>query len=133
MNRILRATATSLLLAFAAAPALAHSTVKSTTPTSGSILPASPPEVVIVFNEAARLTSAVIAAAGKPERRAAYSQSGSSTTFTIADPQLGAGRNEIKWKALSKDGHPIEGSVIIVVRPGAVPIAPALASDHHNH
>ena len=43
------------LNAFSAAAALAHSTVTSTDPPSGSILPASPARIVIDFNEPARL------------------------------------------------------------------------------
>jgi methionine-rich copper-binding protein CopC len=119
MNRILKSAALGLALVLTAAPALAHSTVKSTVPASGTVLLSSPQEVVINFNEAARLTSVVLVEAGMPERKLPFTPpSGSANTFTMSTPNLGSGRNEIKWKALSKDGHPISGSIIIVIRSG---------------
>lgn len=124
MSRLLKATLLGIALATSAAPALAHSTVKSTTPVSGSIMTASPPEVVINFSEPARLTSVVLLEPGLPDRKLDFGPSGMATTFTLPAPNLGSGRNEIKWKALSKDGHPIEGSIIVVIRSG-----PALPPD----
>ena len=38
-----------------------------------------------------------------------------------AKPELAPGRNEIRWTALSADGHVIEGSLIIVLRAMARP------------
>ncbi len=119
MNRFLKSAALGLALALTATPALAHSTVKGTVPTSGTVLLSSPNEVVINFNEPARLTSVVLIESGMPERKLPFTPpSGSANTFTMPAPNLGSGRNEIKWKALSKDGHPISGSIIIVIRSG---------------
>ena len=134
MNRFLTSISLGIALAMTSAPALAHSTVKGTIPVSGSILPASPPESVINFNQEARLTSVVVVEAGKPERKLDFMPAGASTSFMVHDPKLAAGRNEIKWKALSKDGHPIEGSIIVVIKPGATPnTPPASPQEHHDH
>ena len=103
----------------------AHSTIKSTSPSSGSILSASPDRISIEFNEAARLTAVIVAAADGSERKLAFAPESSDTVFTIEAPQLAEGRNEVRWTALSKDGHPITGTIIIVVRPGAATPAPA--------
>jgi len=119
MRRFISTAVLGLTLALGAGPALAHSTVKSTFPASGTVMLSSPSEVVINFNEPARLTSVVLVEAGMPERKLAFTPpSGSANTFTMPAPNLGSGRNEIKWKALSKDGHPISGSIIIVIRSG---------------
>jgi methionine-rich copper-binding protein CopC len=99
----------------------AHSTLKQTIPASGSVLTTSPPEVLIQFNEAARLTSVVAAAGEKAERKLSFEPAGSATSFTVKEPTLEKGRNEIRWKALSSDGHPIAGSIIIVIKPSAQP------------
>ena len=115
---------TAALLACFVAPALAHSTLKKTVPASGSVLAASPDEVLIEFNEPARLTSVVVESAGQEERRLEFSPSDSATSFTIRAPKLANGRNELRWKALSKDGHPIGGSIIVVIKPGAEAKAP---------
>ncbi len=133
MIRYSRTLMVGAVMALAAAPALAHSTVKNTVPASGSILAASPAEITINFNEAARVTSIILIEPGKPERKLDFMPSGSSTSFMVHDPKLATGRNEIKWKALSKDGHPIEGSIIIVIKPGATPSSPPPAKDHDHH
>jgi copper resistance protein C len=110
MASYLRALAIGAALILSASPALAHSTVKSTIPASGSVVNRSPESVFINFNEPARMTSVVVAGTGGEERKLEFTPpSGSTTTFRIPAPKLGAGRNEIKWKALSKDGHPISG------------------------
>lgn len=119
MKTLLRSLIVGIALTAAAAPALAHSTIKDTFPKSGSVLLVSPEEIIINFNEPARMTSVVLAEAGMPERKLEFTPgSGSATTFKLPAPKLGSGRNEIKWKALSKDGHPISGSIIIVIRAG---------------
>jgi methionine-rich copper-binding protein CopC len=134
MTKIVRAMLASMAAAFFAAPALAHSTVKSTVPVNGSILPSSPPEIVINFNQEARLTSIVVVEPGKPERKLEFMPGGAAISFMVHDPKLSTGRNEIKWKALSKDGHPIEGTFIVVIKPGAKPSAPpATHQEHQGH
>jgi len=133
MRRFLSMLTILAALLVPATPAFAHSTVKGTVPASGSILPSSPAEVTITFNETARLTSVIVMQPGKPDRKLEAMPSGASTSFMIHDPRLENGRNEIKWTALSKDGHPISGSIIVVIRPGAAPSAPATKPDHQGH
>jgi copper resistance protein C len=133
LRTALRPIIASLALGLIASPALAHTTVASTTPASGAVLPSSPPEVTIAFHEEARLTSVVVTQAGKPDRKLDFMPTGSAKSFMAHEPMLTDGRNEIKWKALSKDGHPIEGSIIVVIKPGATPSAPAPQADHHDH
>lgn len=134
MARYLRALALGAAMMLSATPAIAHSTVKSTIPASGSVLNRSPESVFINFNEPARMTSVVVAETGKPDRKLEFTPpSGSTTTIRIPAPQLGAGRNEIRWKALSKDGHPISGSITIVIKSGATSAAgSAPAGDEHK-
>ncbi len=99
-----------------AGAAPAHSTLRSSTPASGSVLTASPPSITLDFNEATRLVSVgVVTADG--ERRLRMTPSGSATRFsTAATPNLPRGRNAIRWRAISRDGHPVEGTIILVVR-----------------
>lgn len=134
MARYLRALALGAAMIMSAAPAIAHSTVKNTIPASGAVVNRSPDSIFINFNEPARMTSVVVAEAGKADRKLEFTPpSGSTTTIRIPEPQLGAGRNEIKWKALSKDGHPISGSIIIVMQAGATSAgSDAPAKDDHT-
>jgi methionine-rich copper-binding protein CopC len=133
MARYMRALVLGAAMIMSAAPAFAHATVKSTIPASGSVVNRSPDNVFINFNEPARLTSVVVSEAGKADRKLEFTPpSGSTTTVRIPDPRLGAGRNEIKWKALSKDGHPISGSIIIVMKAGPTSSGDAPATDEKH-
>lgn len=131
MKLVANILAPAAIILMAAAPAFAHSTVKSVTPASGSVLLASPAEIVITFNEPARMTSVVVDEPGTGERKLDATPGGLASSFTLPAPKLGSGRNEIKWKALSKDGHPIQGSIIIVIRHGpAVPEGTNTTPEH---
>jgi copper resistance protein C len=101
--------------------AQAHTNVAGTSPKSGAVLEQSPPAIEINFEQAVRMTSVVVLAAGRPERKLQFSPSGSASTFTVTDPALAPGRNEIQWKALSRDGHVISGSLILVIKPATPP------------
>lgn len=96
----------------------AHTNVASTSPKSGAVLERSPPTIEIKFEHPVRMTSVVVlAAAAQPERKLQFSPTESARTFTVTDPALAPGRNEIQWKALSRDGHVISGSLILVIKP----------------
>ena len=136
MAGYLSALALGAAMIMSSPPAFAHSTVKSTVPANGTVVNRSPDSVFINFNEPARMTSVVVAETGKADRKLEFTPpSGSTTSFRIPAPDLGAGRNEIKWKALSKDGHPISGSIIIVIKAGATSSgnAPATDEKHTRH
>ena len=117
MMRLSRRSLALLLGAAAlATSASAHSTLKSSTPASGSVLTASPPAITLEFNEATRLVSVGVFI-GDDERRLRMTPSGSGVRFTTAAaPNLPRGRNVIRWRAISRDGHPVEGTIIIVIR-----------------
>jgi methionine-rich copper-binding protein CopC len=116
MKTAIRAAALAAVLALPV-PALAHTSVASTTPKSGSELAQSPPAVEITFRGEARLTSVVVIDAGKNERKLDFMPKASATSFTLPNPELKPGRNEIQWKALSKDGHVVSGSLVLTVAP----------------
>lgn len=115
-SRAIPAITLCLMLGLPASLVLAHTTVASTSPQSGSVLDQSPPLIEIKFRDAASLTSVVVLEAGKPDRRLQFTPIGSATSFKIQDPGLGSGRNEIQWKALSMDGHVISGSLILMIK-----------------
>jgi copper resistance protein C len=111
-----RTAGVAALMCFAAL-ANAHTNVASTSPKNGAVLERSPPTIEIKFEQPVRMTSIVVlAAAGQPERKLQFSPTGNASTFTVTDPALAPGRNEIQWKALSRDGHVVSGSLIVVVK-----------------
>ncbi len=114
MNWTIKYAAAMLLALSAVASLQAHTSLRSSSPASGSVLTQSPNELTLTFLEPARLTSLVLVTAAG-ERKLPF-KSGSALTFRSAKPALSRGRNEVRWTALSRDGHVIQGSIIIVLR-----------------
>ena len=83
------------------------------------MLAQSPAVVEIRFAHAARLTSVVLLGEDSQERRLDFTPGGSAVSFKLPEPDLGPGRNEIRWKALSDDGHVISGSLIYTIQSDA--------------
>jgi len=96
--------------------ALAHTQATSTNPKSGSVLEQSPPTIEITFKDAVRMTSVVVVQAGRPERKLESTPREAATTFTIAKPELTPGRSEVRWTALSKDGHVMKGVIELTIK-----------------
>jgi len=109
-------TTTSAILILAASLSFAH-TAATTSPKSGAELAQSPPVIEIKFEHEASLTSVMVVEAGKPERKLEFAPKGSGKIFTVSNANLAAGRSEIQWKALSKDGHVVSGKIVLVINP----------------
>jgi methionine-rich copper-binding protein CopC len=109
--------ATALALLLSTMGVWAHTTLTGSTPKDGSTLDQSPPAIEISFRDAVRLTSAVVIGADKQERRLEFVAGDKPNSFKLQQPKLGPGRNEVQWKALSKDGHVVAGSLVFTVKP----------------
>ena len=107
------------MLVLFTATASSHTTVAQTIPKNGSVLEQSPAAVEIRFANFARMTSAVLVGEDKQERRLEFTPTGRAESFNMPEPDLGPGHNEIRWKALSDDGHVISGSLIYTIKPNA--------------
>lgn len=110
---------------YLSAATFAHTPLKQVTPASGSIVSTSPESVTLEFAQPVRLTLVSIESADGNTRQLEFSPSGSADTFTTVAPALMPGRNAIQWKALSPDGHVIEGTVILVLNPEQSSQAPS--------
>jgi methionine-rich copper-binding protein CopC len=115
MTRRISIVAVLALILAPLTPAIAHTALKSASPASGSVLTTPPPVLTLTFLQPTRLTSLVLVnSAG--EKTLPFKPGGSALSFTTAKPALAPGRNEIRWRALSQDGHVVEGSIILVLR-----------------
>ncbi len=114
---MMRLTPAALALIVMTVPAVvqAHTALQSVSPASGSVLTQSPPVLRLTFLEPASLTSLMLVTAAG-ERPLSFTPTGRALTFTAARPGFARGRNEIRWRALSRDGHVVEGSIIVVLR-----------------
>lgn len=111
-------TVALVLMQFTVA-AFAHTKLTEAKPGSESVLEQSPLVIELTFEHAVNLTSAVLVVPGKAERTLVFKPVGSATSFRIEDPRLGPGRNEIRWKALSGDGHVVTGTLVYEIRAAA--------------
>ncbi len=109
----------ALLAGVFALAAGAHTTVESAKPPDEAVLERSPPAIEIKFKHAVQMTSIIVQEADKSERKLAFAPTTSSALITIDNPGLKVGRNEIRWKGLSKDGHVIDGTLAYVIKPAA--------------
>lgn len=97
--------------------AAAHTSIKSTVPANEAVLAESPPVIEISFEHIAQLTSVVVAASGRAPRKLEFEPVGNAFNFRLTEPRLAPGRNEVRWKGLSSDGHVIEGTLVYTVDP----------------
>lgn len=134
---VLAATAALLLPALATAPAVAHDSLASTDPARDAVLDTAPATVSLTLSDApldsAQLKTSVLKvtdSTGKTLSQDDVQVNGAtlSTAITAGQP----GPYTVQWRAVSSDGHPIEGTYTFTVQsPGAAtatPSQPAAAS-----
>lgn len=99
-------------------PANAHSPLKMATPASGTSLEASPDTITLTFGDAVLLTSVMnMSSAGHSDLT--FEPKAKSKEFTITAPNLSVGENTLHWKALSPDGHVVDGTLTYTLTPPA--------------
>lgn len=92
--------------------AFAHSTKEGTLPEDGAELQVAPAEISILFDEAATLTRVALTHShgeDSDETRLDAPRIAADTA-TLDAPDLGPGTYTVDWRALSADGHPVNGS-----------------------
>lgn len=102
------------LLLFTAAPAFAHAFLDHSSPAVGSTVPASPPTLKLWFTqelEPAFSTVAVTDASGADvEAGAAAVDAKDASLLEVPLKKLPAGTYTVKWRVISVDTHPTDGS-----------------------
>ena len=104
-----------LILAWASV-AVAHTSLKSTTPANGAIISQTPIEITLNFGKAIRLTRLIATHAGEKKIRLDLSgHNGFIKRYLIPFDGMGAGDYLIEWRGLGGDGHPLNGSFSFTV------------------
>lgn len=108
-----------MLVLAAAGPANAHATLERSEPTSGAQLAASPPSVVLDFDENVELGLGGITLAKADstpiEIGTAEYLDGKSDVVAVRLPKLDAGVYVASYRVISADGHPVVGSIVFRV------------------
>ena len=126
-------TAVAVLAIGLALPAVAsaHAYLIKTVPTASGVLDVPPPNVQLTYDEAVEPRFAIISvtnAAGNQETTGPVSRSPANPDTLVVPlrPRLPEGWYLIYWRAISVDGHPVQGAFTYAVGPNPGP-APRFA------
>ena len=125
-------------LTLSAEPALAHASLKSSTPANGAKVSQAPREVVLRFTEAVNPASVAVAVRGS-DGVTAMEGTPQVTEAVVVQPlraRLPAGHFSVTFQVVSVDGHRISGTVhFALAASGAVPLpgASSAPTDHGAH
>jgi len=116
--RFAAVAALAVLFGLPGAPGFAHSKGPKVTPAHGSELAAAPEALTFSFARPTRMTAVRLydAADGEidlPGKR----DISAAKDRRIALPPLAAGAYRVKWRALSADGHPVDGEFGFTIAP----------------
>ena len=125
-GRIVAALACSAIGLLAPSTASAHAYLIKTVPAASGILNAPPPNVQLTYDEAVEPRFAIISvtnAAGQQETTAAVERSPANPDTLVVPlrPHLPEGWYLIYWRAISVDGHPVQGAFTYAVGPNPGP------------
>jgi methionine-rich copper-binding protein CopC len=127
---MLTITVTAVLVGVgSAAPAAAHTALKSASPGAGSTV-RPPNQIVLTYNEPVQFTQVVVTdAAGRQYQSGKPVNVDNTVTENLSTtPQNG--RYTVAWRVVAPDGHPVEGTYQFTVTgsratgPAAAPAAP---------
>ena len=132
-GRLTVAAAAVALALLVPAAASAHAYLVKTSPTASGVLSASPSSVQLTFDEAVEPRFAIISVTDVD----AHSQTTGPVTRSPADPdtlvvpvkKLPEGWYLVYWRAISVDGHPVQGAFTFAVGPNPGP-APQFVIPH---
>ncbi|UUZ43894.2 copper resistance protein CopC [Janibacter limosus] len=119
-SAILTLAALLVAMVVTASPASAHARLEASSPKDGSTLTATPPEVMLQFNEQIKeglnqisvKSGSTDATEGKPEVDG-------NTVYQPLKSSLAAGDYTVSYKVVSADGHPISGTLSFTYTPPA--------------
>jgi len=121
----------------APAAASAHAYLIKTFPSASTILDTPPPDVALTFDEAVEPRFAIISVTDKEGHQQATaspsrSPSNPDTLVVPLKPHLPEGWYLVYWRAISVDGHPVQGAFTFAVGPNPGPspqfVIPHIAS-----
>jgi methionine-rich copper-binding protein CopC len=118
------------LVAFGVA-ANAHAHLQKSSPADNSVITASPPNLVLNFSEAARLTALSIQKDEEPKQNLKPLPSTSAQQISVALPPLRPGKYSVNWRVVSDDGHMMAGALHFTLAPDRAADHPADHSPQH--
>ncbi|MEZ7128714.1 copper resistance protein CopC [Nonomuraea sp. AD125B] len=120
--------ASGLLVAGTAAPALAHDSLKSSSPAKGAEVE-SLDEVRLEFSARVRLPFVVLNGPGGAQYQAGEPEQDGAVVRQAVKPSLPGGKYTIAYRVVSSDGHPIEGEIPFTLKAPAAEETPSSSAE----
>ena len=119
MNRLLIALAAAALPLAAAAPALAHTSVREMSIADNARLAQAPRNFTIVFSGHTGLANVTLTDVTGQEVPLAFTAPREmAASYTIPLPTLQAGAYTLSWRTIAQDGHAMPGAVHFIIAGG---------------
>jgi methionine-rich copper-binding protein CopC len=87
----------------------AHAHLQKSSPAEGSVITTSPPNLVLNFSEAAKLTALSIQKGSEPEQKLKPLSTTAAQQISVPLPALTPGIYSVNWRVVSDDGHMMAG------------------------
>ncbi|MET8988328.1 copper resistance protein CopC [Nonomuraea wenchangensis] len=120
--------ASGLLVAGTAAPALAHDSLKSSSPAKGAEVE-SLDEVRLEFSARVRLPFVVLNGPGGAQYQAGEPELDGAVVRQAVKSPLPGGKYTIAYRVVSSDGHPIEGEIPFTLKAPAIEKSPSASAE----
>ena len=119
-SAILTLAALLVAMTMAASPASAHARLEKSSPKDGSTLTATPPEVMLQFNEPIKDgLNQVTVKSGSTDATQGKPEVDGNTVYQPLKSSLAAGDYTVTYKVVSADGHPVSGTLTFTYTPPA--------------
>jgi methionine-rich copper-binding protein CopC len=118
------------LVAFGVA-ADAHAHLQKSSPADNSVITTSPPNLVLNFSEAARLTALSIKKDSEPAQNLKPLPTTAAQQISVPLPQLTSGTYSVSWRVVSDDGHMMAGALHFTLAADRATDHPADHSPQH--
>ena len=126
------AFATVALLLFAAVAA-AHTHLKGSVPAEGSVITASPANIVLTFSGPTRVTALTVQKEGEAVQKLSPLPSALAAQVTVPSPKLTPGKYVLNWRVAGADSHVMAGKLHFLFDPAATPTAGKAPARHEQH
>jgi copper transport protein len=116
-SRILFALLCGLVLLTLSATTQAHAHLQKAVPADGSVIGASPANVILSFSEPARITALWIQKSDGQKQKIASLPTEQARQISVAMPALTPGTYVLSWRVVSADTHVVPGQIRFTIRP----------------
>jgi methionine-rich copper-binding protein CopC len=111
--------------------ASAHAHLQKSSPADNSVITTAPPNLVLNFSEAARLTALSIQKDNEPLQNLKPLPTAAAQQISVPLPPLTPGTYSVNWRVVSDDGHMMAGALHFTVAADRATDHPADHSAQH--